>query len=232
MVGQKRSPGRAPSALHHELMVHDPFMHRLVTDDRSSRYCGAIPRAQCSHVRGALYRQKTQHWPSRTVASGRLVLALGADGSHYVVGGWHGFDGWLMVVCGFCRGRTPSACSSAAKWSISIRTNTSSVSVSIPTISMMPTPSIWNWRRGNISIHHPSIIHGSNANTSDQWRVGLTLRYIPTSTKVTVDRSPCIMCRGEVVPEVGNKYAPRPQYVEGEHMPFAGCEDWSLQAAS
>ncbi|MCY4605886.1 MAG: phytanoyl-CoA dioxygenase family protein, partial [Gemmatimonadetes bacterium] len=81
---------------------------------------------------------------------------------------------------------------------------------------------------GDISIHHPSIIHGSNANTSDQWRVGLTLRYIPTSTKVTVDRSPCIMCRGEVVLAVGNKYAPRPQFVEGEHMPFAGCEQFTI----
>ena len=32
---------------------------------------------------------------------------------------------------------------------------------------------------GDISIHNPRIIHGSNSNTSDKWRVGLTLRYIP-----------------------------------------------------
>ena len=82
-------------------------------------------------------------------------------------------------------------------------------------------------RAGDISIHHPNIVHGSNTNTSNQWRVGLTLRYIPTSTRVTVDRSPCIMCRGEVVPELGNRYVPRPRYVEGEHMPFDGCEAWT-----
>ncbi len=40
---------------------------------------------------------------------------------------------------------------------------------------------------GDISIHHPSIIHGSNSNTSDKRRCGLTIRYIPTSTQVVLD---------------------------------------------
>ena len=30
----KKNPGTRPEQLHHELMVNDPFMHRLVTDDR------------------------------------------------------------------------------------------------------------------------------------------------------------------------------------------------------
>ena len=80
---------------------------------------------------------------------------------------------------------------------------------------------------GDISIHHPNIIHGSNSNTSDKWRVGLTLRYIPTSTRVTRKEQRSILCCGEVVPEVGNHYVPRPKYVEREHMAFAGCEDWA-----
>ena len=37
---------------------------------------------------------------------------------------------------------------------------------------------------GDISIHNPSIIHGSNSNFSNTWRIGLTLRFIPTSTYV------------------------------------------------
>ena len=40
----KKNPGTRPEHLHHELMVHDPFMHRLVTDEPIGRYCGAIPR--------------------------------------------------------------------------------------------------------------------------------------------------------------------------------------------
>ena len=82
-------------------------------------------------------------------------------------------------------------------------------------------------RAGDISIHNPKIIHGSNANTSDRWRVGLTLRYIPTTTKVTSKDHQSIMCRGSIVPEVGNLYAERPVYDEGEHMRFSGCEAWA-----
>ena len=42
------------------------------------------------------------------------------------------------------------------------------------------------FRQGDVEIHHPNIIHGSQANTSDRRRCGLTIRYIPTSTRVTV----------------------------------------------
>jgi ectoine hydroxylase-related dioxygenase (phytanoyl-CoA dioxygenase family) len=39
---------------------------------------------------------------------------------------------------------------------------------------------------GDVSIHHPNIIHGSNANTSrDQWRINLVVRVISARTKVT-----------------------------------------------
>ena len=43
---------------------------------------------------------------------------------------------------------------------------------------------------GDVSVHNPKIIHGSEANTSDKWRIGLTLRYIPTSTRVRARRRP------------------------------------------
>ena len=37
---------------------------------------------------------------------------------------------------------------------------------------------------GDVSVHHPNIIHGSEANTSISWRRGLTIRYIPTTTRI------------------------------------------------
>lgn len=40
---------------------------------------------------------------------------------------------------------------------------------------------------GDISIHHPFLVHGSQANTSATRRCGLTIRYIPTSTRVVLD---------------------------------------------
>ncbi len=79
---------------------------------------------------------------------------------------------------------------------------------------------------GDVSIHNPNIIHGSNANTSDQWRVGLTLRYIPTTTWVNRESHKNILVRGKADPDVANVYAARPRYVPGETMPFGGCEVW------
>ena len=41
-------------------------------------------------------------------------------------------------------------------------------------------PSISFWNPGDVSLHHPMIIHGSEANTSSRWRRGGTYQYIPT----------------------------------------------------
>lgn len=83
-------------------------------------------------------------------------------------------------------------------------------------------------KAGDVSVHNPNIIHGSNANTSDTWRVGLTLRYIPTSTWVNrTDNHENVLLRGEADSKVQNAYADRPRYVPGEHMAFEGCETWN-----
>jgi hypothetical protein len=31
---------------------------------------------------------------------------------------------------------------------------------------------------GDVSVHHPNIVHGSDANRSTSWRRGLTIRYL------------------------------------------------------
>ncbi len=38
---------------------------------------------------------------------------------------------------------------------------------------------------GDISLHHPNIVHGSNANRSDRWRINMVIRVIAASTNVT-----------------------------------------------
>lgn len=82
---------------------------------------------------------------------------------------------------------------------------------------------------GDVSIHHPNVIHGSNANLSARWRRGLTIRYIPTSTKIVTKDDEiwpsAFLLRGKEVPGV-NKYQPIPSYNEEESIPFRGCENW------
>jgi phytanoyl-CoA hydroxylase len=84
-------------------------------------------------------------------------------------------------------------------------------------------------KAGDVSVHHPNVIHGSNANTSAKRRCGLTIRYIPTSTRIRTKENErwasAFLLRGEAVPGV-NDYHPFPRYVEGEHIPFRGSEGW------
>ena len=81
---------------------------------------------------------------------------------------------------------------------------------------------------GSVSVHHPNIVHGSNPNTSDRRRCGLTIRYIPTSTRIICEGQwpSAFLLRGDSVEGV-NDYLERPCYVPGKHMAFSGCEGWN-----
>jgi phytanoyl-CoA hydroxylase len=74
-------------------------------------------------------------------------------------------------------------------------------------------------KAGDVSVHHPNLIHGSEANTSDTRRCGLTIRYIPTRTRITKPIGVPFLLRGEAVPGI-NTYIERPVFREGEHFPF------------
>jgi ectoine hydroxylase-related dioxygenase (phytanoyl-CoA dioxygenase family) len=82
-------------------------------------------------------------------------------------------------------------------------------------------------RAGDVSIHHPNLIHGSRANDSALRRCGLTIRYIPTTTRILSDEPwpSAFLLRGEAVAGV-NVYLSRPKFVEGKHTEFRGCESW------
>jgi len=76
---------------------------------------------------------------------------------------------------------------------------------------------------GDVSVHHPNIIHGSNANTSSQWRRGGTYQYIPTTTRILNEAWASFLFRGQAVAGV-NAYRAFPKYIAGKHFPFRGCE--------
>jgi hypothetical protein len=80
-------------------------------------------------------------------------------------------------------------------------------------------------RAGDLSVHHPNVIHGSNANTSPRRRCGLTIRYIPTTTRITRPWACDFLLRGRAVPGI-NAYKAFPRYVEGRSYPFKDCEKW------
>ena len=80
---------------------------------------------------------------------------------------------------------------------------------------------------GDVEVHHPNIVHGSNANTSPHRRCGLTIRYIPTSTRITDPETPypsAFHLRGEAGV---NEYQPLPRYDDSRHFAFAGSSEWT-----
>ncbi|MFF1649993.1 phytanoyl-CoA dioxygenase family protein [Streptomyces sp. NPDC058240] len=83
-------------------------------------------------------------------------------------------------------------------------------------------------RPGDVSIHHPSLLHCSEANTSAKRRCGLDIGYISTSTRIRSEGlylDP-LLVRGSD-PAALNSYRPFPAYQEGETIPFAGREEWN-----
>jgi ectoine hydroxylase-related dioxygenase (phytanoyl-CoA dioxygenase family) len=63
---------------------------------------------------------------------------------------------------------------------------------------------------GEISLHHIKLVHGSDANRSDDRRIGFAIRYIPTSVRQTKLRDSAQLVRG--VDDYGNfDWEPRPK---------------------
>lgn len=64
---------------------------------------------------------------------------------------------------------------------------------------------------GDVSMHHPNVIHGSNANQSPTaWRLNLVIRVIRSTTKITDPNWPGVFhLRGQRRPDV-NPYLPEP----------------------
>jgi ectoine hydroxylase-related dioxygenase (phytanoyl-CoA dioxygenase family) len=80
---------------------------------------------------------------------------------------------------------------------------------------------------GDVEVHHPNIIHGSDANTSPNRRCGLTIRYIPTSTRITASEQPypsAMLLRGK--PGV-NVYQPWPEADPEQDSAISGGQNVS-----
>jgi hypothetical protein len=88
---------------------------------------------------------------------------------------------------------------------------------------------------GDVSIHHPNVIHGSDGNNSEMWRRGLTIRYIPTTTKITDEGDDmgwpsAFLLRGDPEPNV-NTYQEFPTYdPDSDFMAFDGWQEYNEYA--
>jgi len=78
---------------------------------------------------------------------------------------------------------------------------------------------------GDVSVHHPNIVHGSRANDSeDMWRLNLVARIIAADTRVTDPKWPGVYHLSGAVRDDVNAYLPTPAWRRSDHMEFPGCD--------
>lgn len=218
----EKNPGVRPEHLHAHLAWNDPFWIRLVSDDRlldiAQQFIGPDIALFATHYickpprtgQAVLWHQDGSYWPIEPMNVITMWLAvsdsLPANGCMRVIPRTH----HLVLEQHEERKDVDNVLGSA------MRDEFVDEAKAIDVIL----------KAGDVSIHHPNIIHGSEANTSDLWRMGLTIRYIPTSTRLLKpEMAAPFLLRGTAVPGV-NDYRPRPRYQEGVHMSFAGSERW------
>ena len=219
----ERNPGVRPEQLAHPLLVHDPFMHHLVRDSRLldlvERFVGPDIALFAAHYiakrphdgQAVLWHQDGTYWPLEPMEVTTVWLA-GTDSTVE--------NGCMRVLPGTQNARLLKQSELEI---VDDGKNVLSSGIRPGKIDDSNAVDL-ELRAGDVSIHNPKIIHGSNPNYSDWWRVGLTLRYIPTSTCVKREGHECILLRGEAHPAVENLYATRPTYIPGKHMPFRGAK--------
>ena len=217
-----RHPDTRPEQLHAHLAHHDPFWYRLVSDDRlldiAQQFVGPNIALFATHYickpprtgQAVLWHQDGSYWPLEPMEVVTLWLAASDSTPE---------NGCMRVIP-----RTHTTSLQELKERHDVE-NVLGSAIDDGLVNVAEAVDVV-LAPGDISIHHPNLIHGSEANHSDAWRMGLTIRYIPTSTRITKEGAGApFLLRGDAVPGV-NTYLPRPRYVEGTHMAFRGCEAW------
>lgn len=220
-----RHPDIRPEKFGHNLLLADPFMHRLVSDDRlvdiveqflgpniamwAAHYIAKPPR----HGQKVLWHQDGSYWPLEPMEVTTIWLAATASTRE---------NGCLRLLPGTQNNRLLSR-----KEMIDVKDGQNVLESGIHPSQIDDSEVVdLELAPGDVSVHNPQIIHGSEANESETWRIGLTLRYIPTSTRVMRENHPSILVRGRPDSGNNNEYVPRPVFDPEAHMPFRGAEDW------
>jgi phytanoyl-CoA hydroxylase len=221
----EKNPGLRPEQLGHQLAQHDAFWVRLISDPRlldvAEQFIGPDIALFATHYickpprdgEAVLWHQDGQYWPLDPPEVVTLWLAVSestpANGCMRVIPGTQN----LEYQPHHQQTDSPNVLGSGM--------DKSAVDEG-QAVDLVLDP-------GDVSVHHPNVVHGSNANLSDRWRKGLTIRYIPTSTRIlTEDGKPwpsAFLLRGKAVPRV-NEYNPLPPYHPGTSMPFRGMDAW------
>jgi phytanoyl-CoA hydroxylase len=218
---QDRHPDLRPEQLGHLLVAEDPFWVRLVSDPRlldiAEAYVGPSIALFASHYickppwsgQPVLWHQDAAYWPLEPMEVVTLWLAVDPSTPE---------NGCMRVIPGSHRRELHALRANTEVESVLGSESATDVDET-QAVDIILAP-------GDVEAHHPRILHASSANTSPQRRCGLTIRYIPTATRITSEQQPypsALLLRG--APGV-NQYQPWPGYEPGQHYPFRGSGKW------
>ena len=222
---QRHHRDRRGEDLSHELVARDPFWVRLVGDERlldiAAQFVGPDIALFAAHYiakppfcgRPVLWHQDGAFWPLEPMNVVTLWLAVDESTPE---------NGCLRVIPGSHAGQLHD---------LRRRTDVDNVLGAESAVDIDESSAVdLIMAPGDVEVHHPGIVHGSSANNSPKRRCGLTIRYIPTSTRIVAPEQPypsALLLRGE--PGV-NVYQPRPVFVPGRDFAFAGSDRWLATA--
>lgn len=224
----QKYPDLRPEHFHHPLIRNDAFWVRLITDARLAEIAQYLlgPDIACF----------TAHYICKPPYDGQPVL-WHQDGAYWKLTPMEALTVWLAVD----ESTTENGCLRIIPGSHEIplhkpspRTDTENMLYSTADQEVVDE---WIAKQGivdielnpgDVSIHHPHILHCSEANTSAKRRCGLDIGYISTSTRISSDKlylDP-ILVSGEAKEGI-NTYRPYPLYEPGASIPFEGHEEWN-----
>lgn len=219
---QKRHPDLRPENLGHWLVQDDPFWVRLVSDARlldiAQQFLGPDLALYASHYickpphsgQPVLWHQDAAYWRLEPMEVVTLWLAVDDSTPE---------NGCMRVIPGSHRDEVQPLHRSDTVPNVLGSETTAEVDESRAVDVIL--------RSGDVEVHDPRIMHASYANTSPRRRCGLTIRYIPTSTRILTDPPPpsAFWLRGKAGVNV---YQPLPLFDSARHYHFKGAESWPL----
>ncbi|MER6581925.1 phytanoyl-CoA dioxygenase family protein [Nonomuraea sp. NPDC001023] len=231
-LGQKY-PDLRPEEYHHPLMRNDAFWVRMVADERlvdiAELFLG--PDIACF----------TGHYVCKPPYDGRPVL-WHQDGAYWKLDPMEALTVWVAVDAS----TTENGCLRVIPGSHRAAMHEPVPRSDIPNMlfSTCEEDLVQEWldkagevaielQPGDVSIHHPHLLHHSKQNTSAMRRCGLDVGYMAATTRISNEGlylDP-LLVRGAPIPEINN-YRPYPLWQEGETIPFAGDAEWNERAAA
>jgi phytanoyl-CoA hydroxylase len=221
-------PELRPEHLHHPLIRNDAFWVRLVTDPRLADIA--------EFFLGPDFACFTAHYICKPPADGQAVF-WHQDAAYWSLEPMNALTIWLAID----PSNTTNGCLRMIPGTHQIPIHAPSLRTDQPNVlfsacddelvrGLADEAGIVDviLEPGDVSIHHPNILHCSGPNTSPVRRCGLDMGFIPTRTRISSDGlylDP-ILVRGEPISNV-NSYRQYPRHVPGETIPFKGWEQWN-----